>query len=505
MTAYQKFKNLPIDHSAIGLEQRDADAPYYCTPRDANILGWAGVDGIHYCTIPEFGEMIFAVSPMNFGDCVHPIARNFEDLLRMLLYCADMAALEQCYAWDEEQFKAFLIDCPMTGEQKAVLEVIQKEFDLEPMEDAFAYVKQIQIEFDLSQIPYTEEYYDPDMNPTAPEQESEWKVSFDGGFWGGDGKPGTEVPIGKHFHWGSEKWYIPSVYICDEGLVIDYCMEADPEEVKVFIDKWDLLNESRSHYTREQQEQMEREHPLHVRFYGKVTYNSQPLQSGHSCGVTWLPASCVPEPVRQNDTAKGILTHYGLDEARAWSFHRWSYPWGEADGQELYALSVRMERQWENIAGQHFMTPAVGESITLTHPLTEETYTLTVHEVEQQELPEHAFPDPGMEYPNRFLAMSYSLEPDITGRGFMLQDCADGDKPRQKQRDPNKFEPAALAHAAAIGVIGGADGPTAIIMGSNTPKLHAACSSLHFEPVEEVEWRAVFSEKLMEDMEICLI
>lgn len=501
MKTYDRFKELNIDHSAIGLEQRDTQVTYYCTPKDAQIIGWAGVDGIHYCTIPEFGEMVFAVSPMNFGDCVHPIARNFDDLLRMLLYCSDMAALEQCYAWDEEQFKAFLIDYPATEKQKAALNTIQSALNLEPMGDAFAYVKKLQSKFDLSKIPYTEDYYDPDMNAAAPEQEKEWKVTFDGGFWGGDGKPGTEVPISKHFCWGDEKWHIPAAYICDEGLVLDYCMEADPAEVKVFIDKWDLLNESRNHYTKEQQEQMEREHPLTASFYGKVTCNWQSLQNGSGCGVTWLPASCVPDGIRQNDTAKGILTHYGLDETKAWSFHRWCYPWGEADAQELYALSVRMERQRENIPGQHFTTPAVGESIVLTHPLTGEAHTLTVHELEQQELPEHAFHDPSMEYPNHVLAVSYSLEPDITGRGFMLQDCADGDRPRQKDQDA----PVVFAHAAAIGVIGGADGPTAVIVGTHTPKVHAACSSLHFEAVEEVEWRAVFSEKLMEDMEVCLI
>ena len=502
MNMYQKFKKLPINHSAIGLEQRDTQVTYYCTPKEAEIIGRAGVDGIHYCTIPEFGNMIFAVSPMNFGDCVHPIARDFEDLLRMLLFCADMAALEQCYAWDEEQFKAFLIDCPMTDKQKAVLDVIREEFGLEPMADAFAYVKQLQREFDLSKIPYTEEYYDPDMNAAAPEREKEWKVSFDGGFWGGDGKPGREVPIGKTFFWGSEKWHIPAAYICDEGLVLDYCMEADPAEIKAFIDKWDLLNEDRNRYTQEQREQMEREHPLYVRFYGRASCNWQRLQNGHGCGVTWLPASCVPDEVLQNDTAKGILTHYGLDATKGWAFHRWSYPWGNAAGQELYALSVRMERQRENIAGQHFKTPAVGESIVLTHPLTGEAYTLTVHELEQQELPEHAFRDPSMEHPNHMLAMSYSLEPDITGRGFMIQDCADGDKPRRKQHTTQEEN---TVFAAAIGVIGGADGPTAVIVGAHTPKLHAACSSLRFEPVGEVEWRTVFSEKLMEDIEVCLI
>lgn len=34
MTVYQKFKALPIDHSAIGLEQSDADVTYYCAPKE---------------------------------------------------------------------------------------------------------------------------------------------------------------------------------------------------------------------------------------------------------------------------------------------------------------------------------------------------------------------------------------------------------------------------------------------------------------------------------------
>ena len=49
--------------------------------------------------------------------------------------------------------------------------------------------------------------------------------------------------------------------------------------------------------------------------------------------------------------------------------------------------------------------------------------------------------------------------------------------------------------AAAISIIGGADGPTAVIYGTNSQeKLHAACSALHFEPVgDDVEWRIVFN------------
>lgn len=78
------------------MERRTENTAYFCTPKGAAIIGWAGVDGIHYCFVDGFGETVFAVSPMNVGDYVHPVARNFEDLLRLLLSCVDMAALEQC-------------------------------------------------------------------------------------------------------------------------------------------------------------------------------------------------------------------------------------------------------------------------------------------------------------------------------------------------------------------------------------------------------------------------
>jgi len=506
MTTYQKFKKLDIRHSTIGLEQSDTDVTYYCTPKDAEIIGWAGVDGIHYCTIPEFGEIIFAVSPMNFGDCVHPIARSFEDLLRLLLSCGSVDALEQCYAWGEEQFKAFLIDCPVTEKQQVILDTLQEEFGLEPIEDAFSYVKELQAEFDLSQIPYTEDYYDPDMNAAAPARPTEWKVTYGGGFWHNEGNAGVELPIGETFCWGEEKWYIPSAYICDKGLVIDYFMEADPEGIKKFIDKWDLFNEDRHRYTKEQQELIRREHPLNVSFDGHITLNGQELQSDRGYGVSWLTKACLPQGSHRDAEIELILKHYGLDTDRAWSIHRCSYRWGEANATDIQSLTVRMERRRENIAGQHFKTPAVGESISLTHPLSGKIYTLTVHEVEQQELPKRAFRDPSMEYPSHYLAMSYSLEPDISGRGFMIQDCIEGDRPKQKKCDPNEFTPVAFCDAAVIGIIGGADGPTAVTMGQSAPKLHAACSSLHFEPVaDEVEWRMIVSEKRMEDVDVTLI
>ena len=48
---------------------------------------------------------------------------------------------------------------------------------------------------------------------------------------------------------------------------------------------------------------------------------------------------------------------------------------------------------------------------------------------------------------------------------------------------------------ASVGVIGGADGPVAIVVGEAAQgKLHTACSSLHFEIVDHIDWRVGFRE-----------
>lgn len=497
MFCYEDFKKLPIDHSVVGLIQQESYERYFCTPEQAEIIGCAGVDGIHYCTIPDFDEMIFAVSPMNYGDYVHPIARNFEDLLRMLLYCGDMAALEQCYAWDEEQFKAFLPDCPPTEQQRAALEIIKEASGLMSMENTFTYIKELQNGFDLSQIPYSEDYYDEDMNPAAPSKPSEWKVTYEGGFWSREGEDGREVPIQKSFFWGEERWYIPALYLCPEGLVIDYCTEVEPHKVKAFIEKWDLLHEAQNHYTRQQQAQMQQEHPLRMEFSGRIILNSEKLHQAYGGRLTWIPSSCIPERLRPRDEAQQLLQHYGLDESRAWVFHRQSYPRQGLEEQALRGLKIHMERLREHISGQCFLTPPVGESITINHPLTGKTYLLTVMEAEPQELPERIFPDPNMEHPRSFLSLTYALQPEHSG--FLLRDCAEGDSPRRRQSKPTQPE---NPEAAAIGLIGGADGPVAVFVGAKTPKLHAAASSLHFAPPKEVQWQAVFSEKRLEDITV---
>lgn len=111
-------------------------------PKGASVFGWAGIDGIHFCFIRGFGEMVFSVSPMNTSpDYVHPVAENFTDFLRLILACGDVAAVEQAWMWNEAQFEAFLNENPTTQEQQQTLSEISEKMNLLPMEQPWTYIK----------------------------------------------------------------------------------------------------------------------------------------------------------------------------------------------------------------------------------------------------------------------------------------------------------------------------------------------------------------------------
>lgn len=161
MTWLEKYEALSIDGRWIGLEKGDSEGGYFCTPVGARVIGWE--NGIHYCFIDGYGERVFAVNPETCCDkYVYPLAENFKDFLQLILACKATTAAEQIILWTQEQFNDFLVgeDNAVRPEQQAVLETIQRELGLEPMEEPYRYVRQLQASFDDSNLRFTSEYYD---------------------------------------------------------------------------------------------------------------------------------------------------------------------------------------------------------------------------------------------------------------------------------------------------------------------------------------------------------
>ncbi len=160
---YEKYKNLKIDGSWIGLEA-GAQTPYFCTPIGAEIIGWD--NGIHYCFIKGFGDMVFCVNPETCCDYnVYPIARNFCDFLGLILATGNTNTLQQIIWWDKKRFEDF-VNSPeeqeyrVRPEVQGVLSTIRKGIDIAPIDTLFEYIKDLQSNFPYEQIPFTNEYYD---------------------------------------------------------------------------------------------------------------------------------------------------------------------------------------------------------------------------------------------------------------------------------------------------------------------------------------------------------
>ncbi|MDX9871380.1 MAG: hypothetical protein RBT41_03030 [Clostridia bacterium] len=340
------------------------------------------------------------------------------------------------------------------------------------------------------------------MVKTAYKRYLKWKVYFDGSFWGSPGREraGREILVGKQFAWGDEVWQIPAIYTCSKGLVVDFCRQVPAERIRSFMNKWNLSVENDgTGFSDEQQIQATAENPLVININPQVVLNGTVLSGSHGCGVSWNP--CFPEG--NGPEVRSVIRHYDLDPAYGWAIWRAAFPWMKKRKPQIRTLSVTLMQEPVAVPGPHFHVSAPGERIEFTHPAAGAQHTLRVQEYERHEVSPAHFGSQNQEFPTHYTVMRYTLSPDLPDGAFTVADCIRSDPPRQKQTHP--YEPQALS-SVCIGIIGGADGPTAIIFGeSGEGKLHAACSALHFEPEDDVEWRMVFYEKRREDIMVELI
>ena len=497
---FQEYQRIGIDLSPVGVERREENTPYFCTPKGAVVFGWAGVDGIHFCFIRGFGNMVFAISPMNASpNYVHPLARNFADFLRLLLACGDAAALEQAWMWDETQWETFRRDNPPSPEQQARLSEVAAKMKLTPMAHPWSYVKELQASFDSGKIKYSEDYYTViDMTPSAEPAAPEWKVYFDGSFRGHRGKAraGTEIRLDSSFDWAGYHWLVPAAYSCSQGLIVDFCMWVDAEDICRFMKKWNLSpeNDSVENFTPEQQLQIDLENPLVMDFIPGLEMNGKTMPISHGCAVSFNP--CLPDLKANNAEAQWVIDHYGLPTSYGWVIQRNAFPWPGKRRPAIQSLSLTMEPQPCRVPGPHFRVHAPGDSFTFSHPVSGAEYTLTVQTIRQQTLPQNYFGSNSRSYPASFTAMTYTLSPEPS-EDIFIYDCAEGDTPLTRPQGAASFTAEAPHDIACVGIIGGADGPTAIILdGPSQEGSYNACSALRFTPTpEDIEWRVEFSMK----------
>lgn len=319
--------------------------------------------------------------------------------------------------------------------------------------------------------------------------EKKYKVFYQGSLYGhfGRDRAGKEIEINKSFLWGGENWLVSSVYICGKGLVADVIKSVSSEKFNAFVEKFGLDKNSDScDLSEEHLVKIEAENPLGGGIYVTAKINGRESSMEFSSSDCWNPL--FPD----GGGSEKLLEKYGLDKSFCWQITRVSIPWRGRKPKKIGSLSLCLRADRLRVSNMHFKAERPGDRTEFTNPATGKTHILTVTDIKRQSLAQ--FPHIGKDEPKFFTLLRVDISPEISKDALLITDCAEGDRTHKGALPRN---------ASAIGIIGGADGPTVII--SEYESGHTACSSMHFEPEYEPDWCMTFYDKPREDIEVELI
>ena len=320
--------------------------------------------------------------------------------------------------------------------------------------------------------------------------EKKYKVFYKGSLYGHFGRDhaGKELAVNKSFTWGGEEWLVPSVYFCGKGLVADMFKKVSVDSFREFIEKFGLdENSDCDGFSDEQQAEIEAENPLNSDIFASIQFGGRKSDMEFSSSDCWNPL--FPD---SGDAAEALLDRYGLDKSFCWLAVRMSIPWRGRKPKKSDSLTLQLRAEKIPVPGAHFKANRPGDKTEFTNPATGKTHILTVTDIKRQSLAQ--FPHIGKDEPKFFTLLRVDISPEISKDALLITDCAEGDRTHKGALPRN---------ASAIGIIGGADGPTVIVTSSASGR--TACSSLYYEPEYEPDWCMVFYKKPKDDIEFELI
>ena len=333
----------------------------------------------------------------------------------------------------------------------------------------------------------------------------EQRVYFDGGF---DAKApkkyaraGKRIALEKYFQWNEEEWYIPAMYVCSEGVVIDFCRRVAPEKLQAFQENWPLHSvEDLLRLTKEERLQRTVENPLICASFTPYLYING-KQSPQMRGVTesWNPIE--PRELYYNvamyEEKMQIAQQMGCAMDAGWIFHRMSFVWPTKRKPKLSTATLRLEHDKQYITGEQFQINHAGEQIPFEHPITKQNHVLTVLSYQPEVVAEQDRQRFQYLLPHCCTELQYEITPPLERSSYSLSDCVPADAPRDRQQAANLIKKeVGLPEAKNDCIV------WATYDRTKTPDAATVYSSLHFEPTDNVLWQFTFQQQLYEDVEL---
>lgn len=316
---------------------------------------------------------------------------------------------------------------------------------------------------------------------------------------------GQEILLKKEWDWGGEHLVIPSIYLCEEGIQVVLCTQVEAGRL------WDFLGKHEDWKKRgmpeEEVDELLESSPLALSWTASLEANGRKLECSSISGGGWAPEPEDEEgekgKLREeiNKASDPFVEYFGLDQETGWSIQRVLFPWQEGISREtlIRRMSLHLVPYPVTRTAGVFRTPCQEREISIRHPVTGREYVLNLLRWTKEQLSEDAFQDPenpearerGIEFPRYYTQMEYTVTPKLFGEEIQIRDRRPSDHPREKDK-----KGASKYAAGAIGYF---------FASKSKSTARTAVSSLHFEPVDSVEWNVQFLVKDRKETEISLI
>lgn len=485
----QKLVDSGINLSSLGLELCDMteDERYFCTPERAEVFGRVGVDGIHFCFAGGHGDMVFCVCPMDLAPrYVRPVARSFADFLSLLVSCGDTSVIESAWRYDKETFKGEC-EAAMSGSgNEAARAELREKLGVLPMADPYDYIRSLQADFDYSEFDMPVD--EPARKPKA------WKVYFDKGLYApaSRGRAGEEIRVGRSVTLNGDEWRIPSIYVCPRGIVVDILHIVDNAKYAEFYDGNCFLVQYGDDIPEGERRRIESENPLNVDPTAALIVNGKTLVGSGGTSCVYDP---VPEHGDMEETAMAVKEHYSLDDQHTVVVWRLNFA-GRFRADGIDSMELVMSADMKLVKS----VPVDVNAETAFEFPEGERHTLRISEVTPVDIGDMA--SDGTHLPRYITSVTYRIEPDLPREVCRLCDYNQSDRPIRDASGVSDSN-------AVIGIIGGADGPAAVIGGAVVKGTDESCrvvsSSLSFDRNRVPDWHLELYSRPFECIHIPLI
>jgi hypothetical protein len=290
------------------------------------------------------------------------------------------------------------------------------------------------------------------------------KIYYDSSIWNkGKGLCGLSQRINWQFEYAGTKRCIPVIYRFSKGIVFDVITILDETKIREFFEKYEPIEET---LTPLQQRYVEQEHPYQAVPIKEIWINGKQVENGYSS------SSAMSIPWVQHDhELTCVQKAYSsiLKDTACFTCERFCVPYPETDSKIKKLLRfLRMDRvnkiklstypvQWFFPLDIHFeMTvDEKKKELCFKHPITGIKHTLYFQRAQTMELPIGA----GRNRSFYIMQSMYEIEPALPQGDALQFDSSI----QYTESLKDEFSPTATS---SIGIIGGADGPTAIFFSS---------------------------------------